>query len=200
MSIWRRLLLVVACWIALGALYSTVTVVQVWGASRHDHRQAADAIVVLGAAQYNGVPSPVLAARLDHALELWENGVAPVIVVTGGKRPGDVFTEATAGANYLIARGVPDARILREVGGTSSWESLAAATRILRNRGMAEVVLVSDPYHSYRIEAMSEELGMKAHTSPVAHGPNGLDRLVQESAAVALGRLIGFGRLVRLLG
>ena len=99
------------------ALYIGITFVQVWLASRHDGAKAADAIVVLGAAQYDGRPSPVLTARLDHALDLWKQGLAPVIVVTGGKRPGDRFTEATASANYLLERGVPDDKILREVQG-----------------------------------------------------------------------------------
>ena len=101
------------------ALYIGVTFVQVWMASRHDGATKSDAIVVLGAAQYDGRPSPVLTARLDHALELWQEGLAPLIVVTGGKQPGDRFTEATASANYLLERGVPDAQILREVQGTN---------------------------------------------------------------------------------
>ena len=108
-------------------VYLAVTFAQVWRAARNDEARAADAIVVFGTAQYDGVPSPVLAARLDHAIALYEKRLAPVIVVTGGSQPGDQFTEATASANYLIQRGVPDDDVLREVSGTSSWQSLAAA-------------------------------------------------------------------------
>ena len=160
------------------ALYIGVTFVQVWMASRHDGATKSDAIVVLGAAQYDGRPSPVLTARLDHALELWQEGLAPLIVVTGGKRPGDRFTEATAAANYLLDHGVPDAQILREVQGTSSWESLAAAARILRERGLDEVMLVSDPYHALRIGGIAEELGLTAHVSPTDDQPDLGNRVV----------------------
>ena len=96
----------------------------------------ADAIVVLGAAQYDGRPSPQLAARLDHALDLWNEGLAPTIVVTGGKQPGDRFTEAEASADYLIERGVPETRSCARSRAQSSWESLAAAARFLHDRGM----------------------------------------------------------------
>ncbi len=171
-------------------------------ASRHDGATSADAIVVLGAAQYDGRPSPVLTARLDHALELWQEGLAPIIVVTGGKRPGDRFTEATASANYLLQRGVPDARILREVQGTSSWESLAAAARILRERGLSEVILVSDPYHALRIGGIADELGLIAHVSPTQSSPisgaASFRHMVKETGAVAVGRIIGYRRLLSL--
>jgi uncharacterized SAM-binding protein YcdF (DUF218 family) len=130
-----------------------------------------DAIVVLGAAQYDGRPSPVLAARLDHALRLWAEGLSPRIVVTGGKRPGDRFTEAQASAEYLMDRGVPDEVILREVQGATSWESLAASARILRERGLGSVVLVSDPYHAKRIAGIASELGLTAFTSPTRTSP-----------------------------
>ena len=103
--------------------YFLITVFQVWRASDSDDRAKTQAIVVLGAAQYDGKPSPVFVARLDHALELWKKGVAPLIVVTGGKQPGDRFTEASSGANYLLARGVPDSAILRETTSRNSWES-----------------------------------------------------------------------------
>jgi len=97
--------------------YLGFTFAQVWMASRRDQARPADAIVVLGAAQFNGVPSDILRARLDHAHDLYERGMAPVIVVTGGKQPGDRFTEAGASAAYLHTRGVPDDDILREVDG-----------------------------------------------------------------------------------
>ena len=179
-------------------LYLGVTFIQVWTAARRDDARSAQAIVVLGTAQYNGQPSPVLKARLDHAVALWERKLAPVIVVTGGRAPGDKFTEATASANYLLAKGVPDADVLREVSGTSSWQSLAAAANFLRDRDITKVLLVSDPFHSYRINAMADELGLDGHSSPTRTSPiagtTEAKYLVRETVAVAVGRVIGFRR------
>jgi vancomycin permeability regulator SanA len=175
-----------------------VTFVQVWRAARHDQARPAEAIVVFGTAQYNGVPSPVLAARLDHAIELYEKDLAPVIVVTGGNQPGDQFTEATASANYLIQRGVPDEDVLREVSGTSSWQSLAAAANFLDDRQITDVLLVSDPFHSLRIRAMASELGLDGHSSPTKTSPiRGMTEaryMARETVAVAVGRIVGFRR------
>jgi len=200
----RGIAIAVGAIVGFFALYIGITFVQVWLASRHDGAKAADAIVVLGAAQYDGRPSPVLIARLDHALDLWKQGLAPIIVVTGGKRPGERFTEATASANYLLQHGVPDDKILREVQGTSSWESLAAAARILRERGLSEVILVSDPYHALRIGGIARELGLTAHVSPTRTSPisggAAFRHMVKETGAVALGRIVGYRRLLRLEG
>ena len=179
-------------------LYLAVTFAQVWRAARSDQARPAEAIVVFGTAQYNGVPSPVLAARLDHAIGLYRKGLAPVIVVTGGNQPGDQFTEATASANYLISRGVPDEDVLREVSGTSSWQSLAAAANFLNDRDISDVLLVSDPFHSLRIRAMASELGLEAHSSPTRTSPiKGVSEaryMVRETLAVAVGRITGFRR------
>jgi len=184
--------------VALLLVYLGVTFVQVWMASRRDEARPAQAIVVLGAAQYNGEPSPVLKARLNHAADLWRRNLAPVIVVTGGRQTGDKFTEATASANYLIAKGVPDENILREVSGQSSWQSLAATSTFLHERGINRVLLVSDPFHSYRIRAIATELGLDGHASPTHSSPIGgteeVRYLLRETAAVALGRVIGFRR------
>ena len=117
--------------LVLLAAYVAVTFVQVYRASRHDGARAADAIIVLGAAQYDGTPSPVLQDRLDHALALYEDGLADHIVLTGGRQEGDRFTEATAGYNYLRDQGVPDEALMKEVDGTSTWESLRASARFL---------------------------------------------------------------------
>lgn len=179
----------------LGVLYLGITLVQVWDASGDDHARPAEAIVVFGAAQYDGRPSPVLRARLDHAFDLWQQGLADVVVVTGGRQPGDRFTEAGASAQYLIDRGVPDATIRREVQGTNSWESLAASARFLRSEGIDEVLLVSDPYHSLRISAIAAELGLQAYVSPADVSVSARDML-RETVAVAAGRLVGFRRLV----
>lgn len=178
--------------------YLVVTFAQVWQAARRDEARPTQAIVVFGTAQYNGKPSPVLAARLDHAVELYRQKLAPVVVVTGGSQPGDRFTEASASANYLLRQGIPDKAVLREVSGTSSWQSLAAAANFLGDRDIKEVLLVSDPFHSFRIRAMASELGLDAHTSPTRTSPirgvTEAEYLARETVAVAVGRIVGFRR------
>jgi uncharacterized SAM-binding protein YcdF (DUF218 family) len=199
---WGRLVLrVVAVMLLLVLVYFAVTFVQVYRASRHDGARAADAIIVLGAAQYDGVPSPVLQDRLDHALELYQAGLAPRIVLTGGRQEGDRFTEATTGYNYLRDRGVPDENLLKEVDGHSTWESLAASARFLIERDLTTVVLVTDGYHAYRVEAIAEDLGLDASVSPSETRLDGTDELRQitrEAIAVSIGRVIGYDRLLRL--
>lgn len=194
----RRLTGLLSVAIMVGLVYVAVTFTQVWSASQRDEAQPAEAIIVLGAAQYDGRPSPVLRARLDHAAALYHSDLAPIVVVTGGNRPGDRFTEATAGATYLHGQGIPDSAIRREVGGRSTWESLAATARFLREEEVSSVLLVSDPSHSYRIEAIARELGFDAHVSPTAGGGSrtaALRALVRETAAVAVGRVVGYRRL-----
>lgn len=187
--------------VAVPAVYLAVTFVQVWRAGRHDGARPAEAVVVLGAAQYDGRPSAVLRARLDHAADLYAAGIAPLVVVTGGRAAGDRFSESAASAAYLHTRGVPDEAILREVDGRTSWQSLAASARFLKARGITDVVLVSDPFHAARIAGMAVELGLEAATSPTRTSPiRGADELkhmVTETVQVALGRIIGFRRLVR---
>jgi len=189
---------------ALAVVYLSVVFVQVWLASRRDDARPSQAIIVLGAAQYNGRPSPVLAARLDHAIALYRRHIAPVIVVTGGREPGDRFTEAGASATYLHEHDVPDSAILRETTGRTSWESLESAARFLIQRHMVRVVLVSDPYHSERIEAIAHIVGLDAVTSPTRTSPikgtAALKRMVGETFRVAAGRLFGYARLDRHRG
>jgi len=181
--------------------YFAVTFVQVVAASRRDRAGEAQAILVLGAAQYNGQPSPVFRARLDHAATLYERGLAPVIVLTGGRRAGDRFTEASAGSGYLQSRGVPESSLRLETQGTTSWESMAGAARFLRREGITEVLLVSSPYHALRIEHIADELGLEGRSSP-ADTPEGnvttAKRMVRETLAVGIGRVIGYRRLVDL--
>jgi uncharacterized SAM-binding protein YcdF (DUF218 family) len=180
--------------------YLGVTLVQVWLASRQDQARPVQAIVVLGAAQYNGRPSPVLKSRLDHAYRLWQQRLSDKIVVTGGKQPGDRFTEASASADYLAGLGVPDRDVLREVEGRNSWQSLAASAAFLRSAHRVRVLLVSDPFHNKRIELMADELGLTPYVSATRTSPiSGFARLPQfakETLEVALGRIIGFRRLV----
>jgi uncharacterized SAM-binding protein YcdF (DUF218 family) len=184
-------------------VYVVVTFVQVVQAANRDETgEAAEAIIVLGAAQYDGRPSSVLQARLDHAAALHGQGVAPVVVVTGGSRPGDRFTEAQAAAEYLRAKGVPESALRREVDGANSYESLAAASRFLRDEGITEVVLVSSPYHALRTVLIAEEVGLSARPSPADVGSEDVGATIghyaRETAAVAAGRVVGYRRLVGL--
>lgn len=183
------LALVVLAFSYLGATY-----VQVWQASKEDSRPQADAIVVLGAAQYDGRPSPVLQARLDHAITLYEAGVAPLVVVTGGRQQGDRFTEATTGYNYLRRHGVADEAIRKEVQGRTTYESLAAVSRFLRTEAIRDVVLVSSPSHSKRIADIAREVGLRAAVSP-SNGSAPPQNLLRETVAVAVGRIVGYRRL-----
>jgi uncharacterized SAM-binding protein YcdF (DUF218 family) len=185
----------------VGFVYLSVVFVQVYLAARRDDARKADAIIVLGAAQFDGRPSRVLSARLDHAIDLYRRGIAPVVVVTGGKQPGDRFTEASTAASYLHDHGVPDRAILRETTGRTSWQSLAAASRFLKERHLDSVVLVSDPYHSARIEDLAHDVGLKAATSPTRTSPikgsGEWRRFFTETVRVAAGRIFGYGRLDR---
>lgn len=180
-------------------LYLVATFVQVVAASRQDDVSRSDAIVVMGAAQYNGTPSPVLQERLDHALELYRDGVAPRIVLTGGKQAGDRFTEAYAGYRYLTQKGVPTEDLVVVTDGNSSWDSLRAAERVLAREDADRVTLVSDSYHSARLKGIAGELGMDAAVSPTGAAPT-VPELLRETGLVAVGRVIGYGRLLRLSG
>lgn len=182
-------------------LYLGVTFAQVWQAAGRDQARPAQAIVVFGAAQYDGRPSAVLRARLDHALGLYEKGLADKVVVTGGRRAGDRFTEATVSARYLLNRGVPETALLREVSGQNSWQSLASTANFLKRRDppITQVLLVSNGYHSARIAAIAKELGLDAHTSPARAssltGARKVFHVGKETVAVAAGRVFGFRRV-----
>ncbi len=184
--------------------YYLVTLFQVWRAGQESTpaRASADVIVVLGAAQYDGRPSPQLAARLDHGLALWQDGIAPLIMVTGGNRPGDRFTEADAGFDYLVERGVPVEAIRREDVGRTTYGSLAAAATVLLGEQLDRVVLVTDPYHSLRTHLIADEVGLDGVLSPtpssVVTGWSSFRREAFEAGGVALGRLVGFDRLTDL--
>jgi uncharacterized SAM-binding protein YcdF (DUF218 family) len=187
-----------------GLLYGLVTLTQVWWTGRQHGAGRADAIVVMGAAQYDGRPSPQLQARLDHVVELWNLGVAPVVIVTGGNQPGDRFTEASTSAAYLRDAGVPENAILSEDTGRTSWESLQNVAEVAADHGIGSVILVSDPFHSLRIKLMAEELGLRASTSSTSTSPvRGWTAFVEhlkESGGVALGRIVGFDAVESLTG
>lgn len=133
---------------------------QVWDQSHEDELHGADAIIVLGAAQYDGHPSPVFKARLDQATYLFEENFSAQVIVTGGKRPGDRFTEAEAGSRYLIEQGVPPDAV-GEAEGVNTWESLRNVSELADERGLNTVLLVSDPMHSERLKRMAEDLGFE---------------------------------------
>jgi vancomycin permeability regulator SanA len=140
----------------------------VWTAAHHDDASEidrADAIVVLGAAQYDGEPSPVFAGRLDHAALLFEQGRAETVLVLGAGQPGDRFTEAEAGRRYLLEKGVPEEAIIPVPEGHTTFDSLRAAAPVMREAGMDSAFLVSDPWHNARVERMAGDLGIDGHAS-----------------------------------
>lgn len=190
---------IVAVLVLGGIVYYGISLFQVWSTGRSDQARPVDAIVVLGAAQYDGTPSPQLAARLDHAADLYAEGLAPIVLVTGGNQPGDRFTEAQAGAAYLVERGVPAGAIQQEGEGRSTYESLASAADMLESQGLDEVLIVTDPFHSLRSRLIAQSQGLTAYVSPtpssVVTGGEAWRHNFQEAAGVALGRIIGFDRI-----
>jgi uncharacterized SAM-binding protein YcdF (DUF218 family) len=143
---------------------------RIWEQSHHDENRSADAIVVLGAAQYDGRPSPVFRARLNHGAYLYREGFSDMIIVTGGKQAGDRFTEAKAGMDYLVSVGIPADDILTEDDGATTLESLRQVKRIARPAGVRSLLLVSDPLHSERLKRISHDLGFReAYASPASY-------------------------------
>ena len=154
---------VIAAWMT-----SAIAVIT-WGA--RDRARASDAIVVLGAAQYVGRPSPVLRARLDHALELWKRGLAPRLIFTGGTGAGDTTSEAAVSRVYALRHGIPDTAILMEHKGRTTRESLAAVSAIMHAQQMRTAILVSDPFHMLRLRILATQYGVDAYTSPTQTSP-----------------------------
>ena len=152
------------------------TAASVWWVARDDDRSRSDAIVVLGASQYNGRPSEVFEARLQHAKALFDEGVAPVVVTVGGGAPGDRFTEAQAGATYLSARGV---RTVTVGVGRDTLQSLRALSQEFARRHWTSAVLVTDPWHELRSRRIASDLGLRAVTSPARGGPANRSRSVE---------------------
>ena len=186
----------VALVVLLIGLYLAATFADIWLATHRSADGQAQAALVLGAAQYNGTPSPVLVRRLERALELYRSDQVVLIVVSGGKQAGDTTTEAKAGYDYLRQSGVPDEDLRLEVKGDSTYTSMAAATRFLRGEGIQSVILVTDAYHARRVELIAEEVGLDAEVSAVGSADFG--PMVRETIAVAVGRAIGFRRLDNL--
>lgn len=182
---------IVGAVLMLGSLYVAIHM-----QARSDESRRVDAIVVLGTAQYNGRPSPVLRARLDEVIKAYGEGLAPVIVVTGGGQPGDAFTEAEASRDYLVEQGVPESAILLENEGRNSWESMQGAADLLEAEGLQRVLLISDGFHLFRLKMMAQELGLTPFGRPAADSPirsgNGSESsyMVREMGAV-VAHLIG---------
>ena len=173
------------------------TALAIWWTARHDDRPDSDAIVVLGSAQYNGVPSSIFEARLEHAIALYEDGVAPMIVTVGGKATGDEFTEAEAGRDYLANAGIPADSLLAVPKGVDTLESMRAVSTAFDEHGWTSAVLVTDPWHAMRAERMAEDAGIEADSSPTRQGPAVETRATQfryilrETAAYLLYRATG---------
>lgn len=185
---------------ALAAWVISVLAVVVWGA--RDMARPADAIVVLGAAQYAGRPSPVLKARLDHAVGLWKRGLAKRVVLTGGRGTGDTISEAAVGRRYVMKAGVADSAILLENEGRTTNASVGAVADIMKAEQLERAILVSDPFHMLRLQILANRHGVESVTSPTRTSPISANRLeafayvMSESVKVPATILLGLlGRL-----
>jgi uncharacterized SAM-binding protein YcdF (DUF218 family) len=196
----------VACAVAIAmCLYAVITFVSILSVGHSDNGESADAVVVMGAAQYDGTPSPLLESRLQHALDLYMQGRVRVIAVTGGKIPGDRFTEAATSHRWLTDRGVPSSAIVREDIGRSTWESLQSLAPVLRSNKIQSVLVSTDRWHMQRCLLSLRELGVRAMPSATATSPlQGVQRAwgkyAKETVGVGLGRIIGFDRLLSITG
>ena len=204
----KRVAQLLALVLCVGSLYVGLTVFEVWRVGRTQSTTQVYAIVVMGAAQYDGVPSPLLKARLMHAFDLWKQKIAPRIVLTGGNKPGDRFTEASASAIFLRQQGVPQEELLQESSSRSTYEALRNVRDLVKNdpnfAGIERIVIVTDPYHELRSRLTAKEWGFDASTSATPNSPiagNGaFKKHVKEGVGIALARVIGFGNLWKITG
>lgn len=197
-----RHLVRIGAWSAISvAALAAITAIRIVDQGGRDERGPADAIVVLGAAQYDGRPSPVLEARISHAVDLYRAGVAPVLIVTGGKAPGDRTTEAAAARAWAEDHGVPPGAILAEDGGRTTLESLEAVAAILRDHRLRSAVFVSDRTHMLRVLRIATDEGIIALGSPTTSSPVDADAgrraeaIIHELGALAI-YFVGGGHLV----
>jgi uncharacterized SAM-binding protein YcdF (DUF218 family) len=194
----KLILRIIAGIVGVIVLYFAVTFVQIWLTS-HEHSSAnADAILVFGTTEDDGVASPELQARLDQALLLYREGRAPWVVVTGGNRPGDNFTESQVSKTYLERHGVPPARIVQGFG-NDTWQNVATALSAMKEHDIVTVITVTDPFHEYRAMAISSAQGLHPVPSPVPDSPTIKHSLwryyLKETFDVGVGRIVGYGRL-----
>jgi uncharacterized SAM-binding protein YcdF (DUF218 family) len=194
----RLVLKIAAIVVAVIVAYFAVTLAQVWLTSRRYDAHQAGAILVMGAAQYDGVPSPDLQARLNEALKLYDAHDARLIMLTGNKKPGDVYTEAESGAMYLEKAGVPRSAIL-QAGGDDSFENIADAAPQLKARGATSVLVSTDPFHEDRSMAIASQQGLTPSPTPTQTSPikgwSTLPYFLKEAVGVGLGRIIGYSHL-----
>ncbi len=159
----RRVVLVVA---ALLAIFYIVSCIRIVRQARRDEARPADVIVVFGAAEYSGHPSPIFRARLDHAHELFDRNLAPIIIISGGAGKDPTFTEGGVGRDYLASRGIPDRHLIAETQGDNTSESAERVAVIMRANGWESCIAVSDPYHVFRTKRMLEREGIVTYVSP----------------------------------
>ena len=170
---------------------------RIWDQAGRDERRAADAIVVMGAAQYDGRPSPLFAARLDHAIDLYHEGVAPRLIVTGGKREGDRTTEAASAREYMLRHDVPEDAILTEDTSRTTLQSIRGVEALMQGSGLRTAVFVSDPTHMLRVLRMAADEGIDAYGSPTRTSPlerdaaGRIDATVHELGALGVYFLTG---------
>lgn len=198
----RSLTRLIAAYAVLAGLAAwLICILAVVGWGRRDMARPADAIVVLGAAQYAGRPSPVLKARLDHAIDLWKRGLAKRLVLTGGRGVGDTISEAAVGRRYMMKAGVADSAILMENEGRTTEASFEAVAGIMEQKKLERAILVSDPFHMLRLQVLAKRYGVESVTSPTRTSPISANRLealayvMSESLKVPATILLGlFGR------
>ncbi|MDR3763611.1 MAG: YdcF family protein [Acidobacteriota bacterium] len=195
----RWLWIMAAALLTIYIVFFAVTCARIAAQSQRDEAHAADAIVVFGAAEYFGKPSPVYRARLDHAYELYMQGLAPVVITTGGSGGEESFTEGAVGRDYLISLGIPDAHMIAETQSDNSAESAERIGRIMATNNMHSCIAVSDPYHEYRIKRLLQAQGRQVYTSPRRNEFDpGLaerqTRIVREALSYTLWRLHVFHR------
>src|SRR5436309_6297705 len=166
---WGTLLVIAA--VAGISIYGVYLYGQIRDVAVRDEARRADAIVVLGAAQYNGRPSPVLKARLDHAYELYKKGNSRAIITTGSYGPDPNFSEAHVSTQYLVQHGVDVANIITEQGSGSTYDSIQAAAGLMHAKGWKTALVVSDGFHLFRIKRMFQDNGILAYTSPAPNSP-----------------------------
>jgi uncharacterized SAM-binding protein YcdF (DUF218 family) len=193
----KLILRIISVVITVVIIYFAVTFIQIWLTGHEHSTRHAQAILVFGTTEDNGTPSPELQARLDQALVLWHKGRAPWIAVTGGKRPGDQFTEAGVSASYLEGKGVPASKII-EGAGTNTWQNVATVLPKLTKHHIVMVLTVTDPFHEDRAMAISSSQGLRPSPSPVRNSPTVKHSLwkyyAKETFEVGIGRIIGYGR------
>lgn len=189
MRLLARLIVLAAVAVVVLAAYAAY---RIWDQGTRDEQRPTDAIVVMGAAQYDGRPSPVFAARLDHAIDLFHAGLARWLIVTGGKQEGDRTTEAASARAYAVAKGVPDRAILAEDRSRTTLQSIRGVAALMRSEDLASAVFVSDPTHMLRVLRMASDEGIEAYGSPTRTSPlerdpiRAADAVVHELGALAV--------------